>query len=78
MTKEIAQNSASQAVVQRTFQGPRLCTRCLASETHVMLAMSFGRLVCSDCDGELESEWVAEDPDTRTHSLDTFSPRGDA
>lgn len=54
----------------------RCCTRCGVSEAREMLALSGSRLVCQDCDGAIEREWVADDPDNRRHYLDTFSPCG--
>lgn len=56
----------------------RVCFNCGVSEHDEMLALGgFGHLVCQDCDARDESDWVAEDPDNRRHSLDTFSPYGD-
>lgn len=52
----------------------RTCSRCGVSEDHEMLAHSGGVLVCCECDSVLEREWVEDDPETRTHYLDTFKP----
>lgn len=56
---------------------PRTCQRCGVSDSFEMLALRGAKLVCQDCDGDLETEWVAEDPGNNRHYLDTFSPRGD-
>lgn len=49
---------------------PRKCTRCGISEEYEMLAFSAGKLVCQQCDSDIENEWCAETGGT--HSLDTF------
>lgn len=54
----------------------RLCERCGVSEEFEMLAHRDKRLVCQECDSQIEREWVSEDPDNRRHYLDTFSPEG--
>jgi len=54
----------------------RTCECCGVSEEFEMLAYSGSKLTCQECDSRLESDWVAEDPDNRRHSLDTFSPLG--
>lgn len=56
----------------------RRCNRCGVSDEVEMLANRGLQLVCAECDGDLENEWVAEDPDNNRHYLDTFSPGGDA
>lgn len=57
----------------------RHCERCGIAEQDTpenMLAGRDGQLVCSDCDSDMENEWVAQDPDNNQHYLDTFSPYG--
>lgn len=56
----------------------KTCVRCGVSEEFEMLAYNGTKLVCQQCDCEIESEWVAEAPNSRRHYLDTFSPHGDA
>ena len=57
-------------------QSERTCRRCGVSDEYEMLAFRAGTLVCQECDGEMEREWVAEDPNNRRHYLDTFCPTG--
>ena len=60
--------------VCRNHPKSRVCVRCGANSDYVMLAYRDGKLVCDDCDADLENEWVAEDPENNRHFLDTFSP----
>lgn len=53
----------------------KCCTRCGASEEFETLAFRGEALVCQECDDEMEREWVGDDPETRSHYLDTFAPR---
>lgn len=55
----------------------RVCEDCGVGEANEMLALSGTALVCQGCESQRENDWVAEDPDNRKHSLDTFSPYGD-
>lgn len=52
----------------------RCCKRCGVSDEYEMLAYRGSDLVCQQCDCDMEAEWVSEDPDSRKHYLDTFSP----
>lgn len=52
----------------------RKCECCGVSEDFQMLAYRGQKLVCEECDSQMEIDWVAEDPDYRRHYLDTFSP----
>lgn len=52
------------------------CERCglAAHETpEGMLAYNGSRLVCADCDSDLNSEWASEEPG-RIHPIDTLCP----
>lgn len=51
-----------------------ICDRCGIDEADTemgMLAYNGSRLVCSECNSDLDNEWVAEDP-SRIHPLDTL------
>lgn len=52
----------------------RKCVECGISENEEMLAYRGSKLVCQECDSQLEQEWVEEDPGNRKYYLDTFSP----
>ena len=52
----------------------RVCEHCGVPEDVATLGMHGDSLVCYHCDGDLEAEWVAADPENRRHSLDTFKP----
>lgn len=52
----------------------KTCKRCGVSEEFEMLAYRGDKLVCQECDSQMEHEWVAEDPCNRKHYLDTFNP----
>lgn len=53
----------------------RKCDRCglAANETEMgVLAYNGSRLVCSDCNSDLDNEWYAEDPANRVHPLNAL------
>lgn len=52
----------------------RACRHCGILETDAMLAYRGAQLVCADCDADLESAWVREDPENNRHYPDTFGP----
>lgn len=58
----------------------RYCADCGVSENEDMICLGgaqpgvAARLLCGECDGQAERDWVDEDPSNRRHSLDTFSP----
>jgi hypothetical protein len=52
----------------------RKCDRCGVAECDTpenVLAYNGPRLVCADCNSDLDNEWAAEDPQ-RTHPLNTL------
>lgn len=55
----------------------RKCERCGASSAFEVLAYRDDKLVCQQCDCDMEQEWASADPENRRHYLDTFSPCGD-